>query len=276
MISALSVSDEQDLQPLSQYLWSQGIAHRISEQAHQQIIWVAHEQDVALVQAAYEASQRGELPELSSISPSKTVSAADPGVGQVVSKLREVPVISMMLLISVSASLLLLYTGLSDEVFSLFRMGTWGYIFESGQFWRVVTPVFLHFSEMHLAFNMVMLWYFGRQLERREGYQLLIPLLLLFTIVPNLAQYFAEGIRFGGMSGVVYALLGYCWLYNRLTGRALYQFPGAIMGLMVAWLIIGFTGILTSFGFPPMANVAHLGGLVIGLVCAFGANLIRK
>lgn len=276
MINALSVSAEQDLQALSQYLWSQGVAHRISEKAHQQIIWVAHEQDVALVQAAYEASQRGELPELSSISPDKTVNAADSGMGQVVAKLREVPVISIMILISVAATVLLLNTRLGSDVFNLFRMGTWGFIFESGQLWRLVTPVFLHFSLMHLAFNMVMLWYFGRQLERREGYQLLIPLLLLFSMVPNLAQYFAEGIRFGGMSGVVYALLGYCWFYNRLTGRPLYQFPGAIMGLMIAWLIIGFTGILTSFGFPSMANVAHLGGLIIGLVCAFGTNLIRK
>lgn len=276
MINALSVSTDEDLQALSQYLWSQGVTHRISEQAHQQIIWVAHERDVALVQSAYDAIQRGELPLTFSEDSNGQAGAVDSSLGQVAAELREVPVTSLMILVSVVATVLLLNTGLGNKVFELLRMGTWGFIFESGQLWRLITPVFLHFSLMHLAFNMVMLWYFGRQLERFESYRVLLPLLLLFAVVPNLAQYFAEGIRFGGMSGVVYALLGYCWLYNRLAPWPIYLFPGAIMGLMVAWLVIGFTDILTSFGFPPMANVAHLGGLIIGLVCAFGTSLMRK
>jgi GlpG protein len=274
MIKALSVSAEENLQPLSQYLNAQGVRHRISEQAHRQILWVAHESDVALAEWAYQAARNGDLPRpASSVQP---WSAGKHGseANRVMAALLEVPVTSLMIVISL-VSTALLYTGFGENVFDLLRMGTWSYMFESGQLWRLITPVFLHFSLMHIAFNMVMLWYFGRQLEKREGYGTLLLLLLLFTTVPNVAQSLAEGIRFGGMSGVVYALLGYCWLTNRLSGRMLYIFPGAIMGLMVAWLVIGFSGILTHVGFPPMANVAHLGGLLIGLACAFCMSKIR-
>ena len=129
---------------------------------------------------------------------------------------------------------------------------------------------------MHLAFNMVLLWTFGRQLEAREPRNLLLGLLLVFAVVPNVTQYLFSGTQFGGMSGVVYAILGYCWLWDRLNPNHSYAFPPALMGLMVAWLLIGFSDLLTAFGFPHMANAAHLSGLLSGLACAWLMTQIRN
>jgi len=273
MIQALSVPSEQNLQQLSQYLWSINIAHRISEQAHQQIVWVGSDAEVEQVQAAYQLFAQGQLPQ-SSLQRPVSLSEVS-GLELAWSRLRAVPFVSLLILISmlVTGSL---NTQLGDDVFGLLRMGTLAFMLESGQWWRSITPIFLHFGVMHLAFNMVLLWVFGRQLELREGRFTLLILLLLFAVVPNVAQYLAAGIRFGGMSGLVYAVLGYCWLLNRLSPQPVFAFPPALMGLMVVWLLIGFSDLLTMFGFPAMANVAHLGGLLIGLAAAGVMSLIRR
>ncbi len=273
MIEALSVAVDQNLQPLSQYLWAINIPHRISEQAEQQVVWVRNEDEAKQVEIAYRAWQQGELS--LQTRPAVSTSLDDvSGVQLALSRLKAVPVISFMILISVLVTGSL-DTRFGDDVFGFFRMGTVGFMLESGELWRAITPIFLHFGIMHLAFNMVFLWVFGRQLELREGKPTLLLLMLVFAVVPNLGQYFAAGINFGGMSGVVYAVLGYCWLLNRLSPQPVYAFPPALMGLMVAWLLIGFSDFLTWFGFPPMANVAHLGGLLVGLAAAWIMSVIR-
>jgi rhomboid protease GlpG len=273
MIEALSVSSDQDLQLLSRYLWSLNIAHRISEQAHQQIIWVGNDTEVEQVQAVYEAWQQGDL-QLKSMPQQQALNDVS-GFQLAMSRLKAVPVISLMILVSMLVTGLL-DTRFGDAVFGLFRMGTIGFMLESGELWRTITPIFLHFGLMHLAFNMVLLWVFGRQLELHEGRLTLLLLMLVFAVIPNLGQYLAAGINFGGMSGVVYAVLGYCWLLNRLSPQPVYAFPPALMGLMVVWLLIGFSDLLTWVGFPAMANIAHLGGLLSGLAAAWVMSVIRR
>jgi len=275
MINALSVAVEENLQPLSQYLWAINIAHRISEQAGQQIVWVASEADIEPVRDAYQLYQQGPLPDIEMQQHRVNVPVPQGGLQLALEKLRAVPCVSVMILVSFVVTILL-ETAIGHQVFELLRMGTLGFIFESGQLWRLVTPVFLHFDMMHLAFNMVLLWVFGRQLELHQKRGTLLILLLFFAIIPNVAQNLLVGIRFGGMSGLVYAVLGYCWLWNRLNPQPVFAFPGAMMGLMVGWLLLGFTDVLTWLGFPPMANIAHLGGLLTGLICAWGMMQLKQ
>jgi len=275
MINALSVAVEENLQPLSQYLWAINIAHRISEQAGQQVVWVASEADIEPVREAYQLYQQGPLPDIEMQQHRVNVPVPQGGLQLALEKLRAVPCVSVMILVSFVATILL-ETAIGHQVFELLRMGTLGFIFESGQLWRLVTPVFLHFDVMHLAFNMVLLWVFGRQLELHQKRGTLLVLLLFFAIIPNVAQNLLVGIRFGGMSGLVYAVLGYCWLWNRLNPQPVFVFPGAMMGLMVGWLLLGFTDVLTWLGFPPMANIAHLGGLLTGLICAWGMMQLKQ
>jgi len=275
MINALSVAVEENLQPLSQYLWAINIAHRISEQAGQQIVWVASDADIEPVRDAYQLYQQGPLPDIEMQQHRVNVPVPQGGLQLALEKLRAVPCVSVMILVSFVATILL-ETAIGHQVFELLRMGTLGFIFESGQLWRLVTPVFLHFDMMHLAFNMVLLWVFGRQLELHQKRGTLLILLLFFAIIPNVAQNLLVGIRFGGMSGLVYAVLGYCWLWNRLNPQPVFAFPGAMMGLMVGWLLLGFTDVLTWLGFPPMANIAHLGGLLTGLICAWGMMQLKQ
>ena len=133
--------------------------------------------------------------------------------------------------------------------------------FTDWQAWRYVTPAFIHFSVVHLVFNLLWWWYLGGQIEQRLGSGKLFILLIVGAALPNIAEFFVSGPRFGGLSGVVYALLGYSWLRTRLQPDCGLAMPPALMGFMLVWLVLGFLDMLGT----PTANMAHLAGLLVGL-----------
>ena len=83
-------------------------------------------------------------------------------------------------------------------------VGSPAYVLESGEVWRLITPIFMHFNIMHLVFNMLMLWVFGStQIETRGERSLLSYADRWCCHFSNIAQYYVSGSGFGGMSGVV-------------------------------------------------------------------------
>ena len=85
-------------------------------------------------------------------------------------------------------------------------------------FWRLITPIFLHFGIVHFIFNSLWLSMLGSRIERLSGSIHLILLVLISGLVSNLAQFWWSGAaNFGGMSGVVYALLGYIWIAHKIV-----------------------------------------------------------
>ncbi|MDW8310121.1 MAG: rhomboid family intramembrane serine protease, partial [Verrucomicrobiales bacterium] len=128
-----------------------------------------------------------------------------------------------------------------------------------GEVWRLVTPIFVHFGILHLLFNLLWLFQLGSMIERRLGTGTLAAVVLGTAALSNLAQYFASGPNFGGMSGVVYALAGYVWMRGKHDPNAdVYLDPQSIQWLLI-WLVLCFTGLL-----GPVANTAHVVGLISG------------
>ncbi len=141
----------------------------------------------------------------------------------------------------------------------------------AGQWWRLLTPMFVHFGILHLAMNGMWFWELGRRIEARQRAWMLLTLTVLFGLVSNFAQYLFGGPGiFGGLSGVLYGLLGHCWLFQRFAPNAAYRLPPGVVGLMLVWLVICLSGVIDvlSFGTLAIANAAHVGGLVAG--CATG------
>lgn len=136
--------------------------------------------------------------------------------------------------------------------------------FDYYQSWRFITPAFLHFSLLHIVFNLLWWWQLAGIVEKQQGKQRLLILFLFSAIASNLAQFFLVGPYFGGLSGVVYGLVGYCWLYGLLNKKSLVCLPNSMFVFLLGWLVLGFVDLLPV----NVANYAHLVGLFAGLVLA--------
>ena len=140
---------------------------------------------------------------------------------------------------------------------------------ESNQWWRLVSPMFLHFSFAHLAFNCLWIYILGEKIEKVDGSLTFISIVIFTAVSSNSLQYFWNGSSlFGGLSGVIYGLIGFCMIIEMDSSRDIYDIPPGLYMFMIIWMILGFMGVLELFGFGSVANFAHLGGLVSGIIFA--------
>lgn len=139
---------------------------------------------------------------------------------------------------------------------------------QQGQWWRLVTPMFLHFSIFHLVFNMLWTWELGRIIEWQQGAWLLAILISGVSVVSNLAQYMVSGPLFGGMSGVIYGLFGYVWIQSLTSPRFRIRLNPVIVRLMLGWFVLCWSGLLEKFFGLAVANTAHSAGLASGALAA--------
>jgi len=138
-----------------------------------------------------------------------------------------------------------------------------------GEVWRLLTPIFIHMSPLHIIFNMLWLRDLGSMIEGRQSWIHLLILTLVIGVCSNLGEvYIGHVPNFGGMSGVVYGLLGYIWMRGKFDpGSGLYLHSYTVM-MMIAWFFLCFTGIFGS-----IANAAHAVGLVMGIAWGYLSSL---
>lgn len=138
-----------------------------------------------------------------------------------------------------------------------------------GEVWRVVTPIFIHFGPVHLIFNLLWLADLGSMIEGRRGTWRYAILILVIAAASDLAQFYRVGPVFGGMSGVVYGLLGYAWAKGKFDpASGIYVHPQT-MAMMLVWLVVCMTPLLSSLFNIHVANTVHVVGLVVGLGWGF-------
>jgi len=140
-----------------------------------------------------------------------------------------------------------------------------------GQVWRLVTPIFLHFGFMHILFNMMWLFTLGTQIEEKKGRAKFLVIVVAIAINSNLAQYIYAGPSFGGMSGVVFGLMGYVWMkmkFQPLEGIAI---DPQNINFMLIWLVLCMTGLV-----GPIANACHLIGLLTGIFLGYYPVLLNR
>lgn len=142
---------------------------------------------------------------------------------------------------------------------------------ESWQVWRWFSHGLIHFSTLHLVFNLIWWWVLGGRIEQKQGALRLFQVFLISAAFSGLAQYLSAGPNFGGLSGVVYALLGYVWFLGYFAPQKGIHIERAYIGFMLAWLVIGF---FEPFGMQ-IANIAHLAGLISGCVMGWSAAKVK-
>ncbi len=130
----------------------------------------------------------------------------------------------------------------------------------SGEVWRLLTPVFIHFSLPHILFNMIALRDLGSMIEARQNSFVFALLVVVFGIGSNLAEFFFVHPDFGGMSGVLYGLFGYIWIRGKCDpGSGLFLHPTTVW-MMLIWYFLCWSGFVGN-----VANIAHTVGLVMGM-----------
>lgn len=270
MIKVLEVSLTEDLTEFAEFLWQNQIPHRILERDGVQQLWVSPTIDGEKIHTLYTLWQQGA--DLSTIEVRHTAPRTTGGRAS----WQRVWLTISLILMSLGGSFLI---GMGDN-FEYFRLFTMTDLVQKGdqyfttsltttfsnfELWRLISPIFVHFSPLHIIFNLLWVWIVGSRVEMLQGRITLLGLVLFSGVLSNLAQFYVSGPLFGGMSGVVFALLGYAWFWDRRNPHHAFGLPSALMGFMVVWLALGFTGVLESMGFGAIANTAHLVGLLAGL-----------
>jgi GlpG protein len=141
---------------------------------------------------------------------------------------------------------------------------------DTGQWWRLLGPALIHFSLLHIAFNLLWWWSLGKQIEITFGLSSLLMLFVFSAVVSNVAQLLVSGPNFGGLSGVVYALVGCVWWLGWLKPSWGLSLPKPIVVFLLVWLVVGYLDILPVH----MANTAHTVGLICG--CLFAWFLVTR
>ncbi|MEX0336061.1 rhomboid family intramembrane serine protease GlpG [Vibrio tubiashii] len=146
------------------------------------------------------------------------------------------------------------------------------FVGQEWQLWRWVSHAVLHFSVMHIAFNLLWWWQLGGDIEQRLGSGKLLQLFVVSAALSGAGQYWVEGANFGGLSGVVYALVGYLWMLGYKAPQLGLSMPKPMIGFMLVWLVLGFVQ-----PYMAIANTAHLVGLLSGVALGlFDASRAKK
>ena len=164
--------------------------------------------------------------------------------------------------------LLVSVRGNTEDVSFMLRCGAcYTPLILEGQYYRLITGMFLHFGLMHLLYNMISLVALGDLLEKEIGTARFLLVYFLGGIAGNLASLGSDLLLKGGgftvsagASGAVFAVIGA--LLIRVIARK--GTPGSIpagrMVLMTALMVLqGFTEKGTD-------NAAHVGGLIGGIL----------
>ena len=152
-----------------------------------------------------------------------------------------------------------------DSTFAALKFNQQGDISQTlSEPWRLLTPALVHFSLIHIAFNTMWWWQLGGQIEKVLGVRTIATLFIVSALLSNISQFYVSGFNFGGLSGVVYATVGFVWWYGYLRpGKGIYL-SNSIVGFMLVWLLLGFTEFMPI----SVANTAHLVGLISGIALA--------
>lgn len=142
----------------------------------------------------------------------------------------------------------------------------------AGQVWRLITPILLHASILHIGFNMYALFVIGPQLERFYGHKRFLLLYLITGFTGNVLSFVLSHNPSIGASTAVFGLVAaeavFIYTNRKLFGE---RARGMLVNLGVVILVNLMLGLQ-----PGIDNWGHLGGLAGGLIFSWFAGPVFK
>jgi membrane associated rhomboid family serine protease len=157
-----------------------------------------------------------------------------------------------------------------------------GLVIHEFRVWQLVTYMFLHGGLFHILFNMLALWMFGTELERRWGTRFFLKyyfvtgigagaLTVAFSLLPFGFAQQLQGVNIIGASGAIYALLlAYAIYFPERPILLIVFFVPARICVMILGAIALYSSLGESGG---VANATHLGGLLVGYLYLKGGRM---
>ena len=141
--------------------------------------------------------------------------------------------------------------------------GLYGPLVAEGEWWRLLTGAFLHASLIHIAFNMLMLWWFGQALEAALGRGRFLGIYLVSALAGSAGALLLTPDQLTvGASGAVFGILGAGLVLER---RQIYVFGGGALFVVVLNVVFTFAVSNISIG-------GHLGGLAGGMLAVLALS----
>ncbi len=288
MIPALEIPADIDLGLFSAYLHQSGIAHRITLEGVNQVVWVERDSDREPVVRLYQEVSSGRLV-LQDTRGQRTgrLTAAS----RLVANIWQYPITMSLVALNllVFPFSLEFFRGDTHGLFARLMLTDFEIIdgtvlfsdladtLANGEYWRLITPMFVHFGWMHIVFNLLWVWEIGRRIELVNGSSVLLLVTLTSSLCADMLQYFLSGPGlFGGMSGVVFGYLGHTLVWDRLVPQKPTGVRSGIYVFMLVFLVAGFSGAIDLLGLGSLANGAHLGGLLGGILTGLFTGLLLR
>lgn len=173
--------------------------------------------------------------------------------------IKKYPVISILIGINLVVYLLGLIPGIGDNLYSLGI--AYNYFISQGEYWRLITAMFLHGGFLHLLFNMFGLYVFGPELEQLAGKLRFFSIYFISGLLANVATYVVEPLNYAslGASGAIFGIFGAYLALVYHTRNILPQLKQLIIPLVAISVIMTFV----------QSNInitAHLVGLAVGFI----------
>ena len=142
------------------------------------------------------------------------------------------------------------------------------FVLNNGQWYRIITSMFIHIGFLHIFFNMYALYFLGSIVEALFGKEKFLFLYFVSGIVGNLLSLvFYYNSMSAGASGAIFGLSGFLLLYGLYRKDTFLNLKSFAMSAILPFVIFNII-----FGFIPYShinNAAHLGGLLGGAIFAF-------
>lgn len=137
----------------------------------------------------------------------------------------------------------------------------YGPLIASGDWWRVITPGFMHLGIIHIALNMYLLYVLGRMIEPELGPVQMLAVYVTSLLAGSLGAIILEPTTpSAGASGAIFGLMGMALVIAR--SRQIREAVQQIGMLVILNLVV-------TFGYSGISKGAHLGGLLGGVICGF-------
>ena len=135
----------------------------------------------------------------------------------------------------------------------------------AGKWWSLLASNFIHEEPWHIFFNLYWIWFLGSGAERALGPLRYLLFVLLAGWVSASYQFTASGPGIG-LSGIVYALIGFVWIAKPCYDELRNLLPDQSLKILLIWLVGCW--VATELHLAHIANEAHFFGLLFGVATA--------